>query len=201
MELRHSIEQQLALMMQHASQAGIPPEDIIDAQYAIVALIDEQLARAQGWQGQLEWRSKPLQLLRFNENTAGENFFRRLQVLEGQPHRVHVLQVYVMCLAAGFQGRYAVSGGEGMAAIYERLAMIVAHATGADAISPHGEPRGERNFLQREAPIVRIALGLLGTGLLVFVLMKVVLLFEIRSTTRTMHDYATSTSATAPGKR
>ena len=92
-ELRANIEQQLSTMMERARSAGILTDDIIEAQYALVALIDEQLARAQGWPGQAEWRTKPLQLIRFNENTAGENFFRRLAMLEGQPHRVHVLQV------------------------------------------------------------------------------------------------------------
>ncbi len=193
-ELRANIEQQLSTMMERARSAGILTDDIIEAQYALVALIDEQLARAQGWPGQAEWRTKPLQLIRFNENTAGENFFRRLAMLEGQPHRVHVMQVYVLCLAVGFQGRYAVMGGEGLAAIYDRVASHVAQASGPDIPSPHGEPRDTRSIFKREAPIVRLGAGIFGGALLVFIILKVVLALQVRETTQRMHDYASSPS-------
>ena len=160
--LRSTIEQQLSTMMDRARSAGIVPEDIVDAQYAIVALIDEVLARIHGWPGQPEWRTRPLQLIRFNENTAGENFYRRLSMLEGQPHRAHVMQIYFLCMAVGFQGRYAVSGGEGLAPIYDRVGARVAQASGPEAISPHGEPKEGRGLLQFEAPLVRLGLGFFG---------------------------------------
>jgi len=193
-ELRANIEQQLSTMMERARSAGILVDDIIDAQYALVALVDEQLARAQGWPGQAEWRTKPLQLIRFNENTAGENFFRRLAMLEGQPHRVHVMQVYALCLAVGFQGRYAVMGGEGLAPIYDRVLSHVMQASGPDGPSPHGEARDTRSVFKREAPIVRLGIGIFGGALLVFIVLKLVLALQVRDTTHRMHDYASSPS-------
>jgi type VI secretion system protein ImpK len=200
--LRSTVEQQLSTMMDRARSAGIVPEDIVDAQYAIVALIDEVLARVHGWPGQAEWRTKPLQLTRFNENTAGENFFRRLAALEGQPHRVHVLQIYFLCMAVGFQGRYAVAGGEGLAPIYDRIGARVAQASGPDAISPHGEPKEGRGILRFEAPLVRLGLGFFAAALLVFIVLRVVLGLQVREATRPMHDYANATgAAAAPGKR
>jgi type VI secretion system protein ImpK len=201
-ELRSTVEQQLSTMMDRARSAGILPEDIVEAQYAIVALIDELLARVHGWPGQGEWRTRPLQLIRFNENTAGENFFRRLSVLEGQPHRVHVLQIYFLCMAVGFQGRYAVTGGEGLAPIYDRVGARVAQASGADIISPRGEPREGRGILQFEAPLVRLGLGLFGMALLVFIVLRVVLGMQVREATRPMHDFANANGAAAStGKR
>ena len=188
--LRSTVEQQLSTMMDRARSAGILPEDILEAQYAIVALIDELLARAQGWPGQAEWRTRPLQLIRFNENTAGENFYRRLGVLEGQPHRAHVLQVYFLCMAIGFQGRFAVSGGEGLAPIYERVGVRVAEASGPDGISPHGEPDEGRGLLRREAPLLRLGLGFFALALLVFIAFRVVLGMQVRDAARPMHDYA-----------
>jgi type VI secretion system protein ImpK len=188
-ELRATLEQQLSTVMTRARDAGIVPEDVIEAQYALVALVDEFLARVHGWPGQVEWRTKPLQLVRFNENTAGENFFRRMTALEGQPHRVHVLQIYFLCMAVGFQGRYAVAGGEGLAAIYERVGARVAQACGGDVISPHGDPRDDRGVLRLEMPIVRVGLGFFGFALLVFVVLRVVLGMQVRDTTRSMRDY------------
>jgi type VI secretion system protein ImpK len=172
--VRESIGRALGRFTEAAQAAGIPPEDVREAQYALVALLDERLVRFQ-WQGQAEWRAKPLQFLYFRENTAGDNFFARLAALETQPHRVHVLQVYVMCLALGFQGRYAFAANQGTLAVYERAAMLVANATGEDVVSPHGEPREARSVLARETPIVRLALAFFGAGLFVFVVLKVVL--------------------------
>jgi type VI secretion system protein ImpK len=191
-ELRATLDQQLSAMMKRATDAGIVPDDVIEAQYALVALIDEFLARIQGWPGQAEWRTKPLQLLRFNENTAGENFFRRLISLEGQPHRIHVLQVYWLCLAVGFQGRYAVAGSEGLAAIYERVGARVAHACGPDTLSPHGEPRDRQRAFELEMPIVRVGIGFFGFALLVFVVLRIVLSIQLRDATRPMHEFAKS---------
>jgi type VI secretion system protein ImpK len=195
-ELRAQIGQQLATMAERARNAGILPEDVTEAQYALVALIDEILARASGWAGQGEWRMRPLQLARFNENTAGENFFRRLTMLEGQPHRAHVLQIYFLCMAMGYQGRYVVTGGEGLAAIYERVGAQVSRSLWADTISPHGEPRERRGLLQTEAPLVRLGLGAFALALVVFVTLRVALGLEVRSVTRPMHAYAKSSLPT-----
>ncbi len=191
-ELRGQIGVQLTTMAERARNAGILPEDVTEAQYALVALIDEILARASGWAGQGEWRMRPLQLARFNENTAGENFFRRLTLLEGQPHRAHVLQIYFLCMAMGYQGRYVVTGGEGLAAIYERVGAQVSRSLWADAISPHGEPRERRGLLQTEAPLVRLGVGAFALALVVFVTLRVALGLEVRSVTRPMHAYAKS---------
>jgi type VI secretion system protein ImpK len=200
-ELRATLEQQLSAMMKRATDAGIVPDDVIEAQYALVALIDEFLARMQGWPGLAEWRTKPLQLLRFNENTAGENFFRRLVTLEGQPHRIHVLQVYWLCLAVGFQGRYAVAGSEGLAAIYERVGARVAHACGPDALSPHGEPRDRQRAFELEMPIVRVGIGFFGFALLVFVVLRIVLSIQLRDATRPMQEFAKSPSNAPAAER
>lgn len=192
-ELRGTVERQLSTMMERARSAGIVTEDIIDAQYAIVALIDEFLARVHGWGGQAEWRRKPLQLIRFNENTAGENFFRRLSVLEGQPHRIHVLQIYFLCMAVGFQGRYTFGGGDSLLALYDRIGARVAEASGADVISPHGEPRDRRGLFQLEAPLVRVGLGFFCLALVLFIVMRLILSMQVRDATKPMQDFANTT--------
>jgi len=195
-ELRSTVEYQLGAMMERARAAAILPEDIVEAQYAIVALIDELLARVHGWPGQAEWRTRPLQLIRFNENTAGENFFRRLETLEGQPHRAHVLQIYFLCMAVGFQGRYAVAGGEGLLPIYERVGERIAQSSGSDVVSPHGEPSDARGILAREAPLVKLGIGFFALALLAFIVLRVILGVQVRDTTRPMQVYASANGVT-----
>ena len=199
-ELRNTVGRLHSTMMDRARSAGILPEDVAEAQYAIVALVDELLARVNGWKGHTEWRTMPLQLVRFNENTAGENFFRRLAILERQPHRVHVLQIYFLCMAVGFQGRYAVAGGDGLAQTFERVGARVAHASGPEAISPNGEPRERRGVLAAEAPLVRIGLAAFGLALLLFLGLRLALGVQVRGATKPMQAYAT-TARTASASR
>lgn len=191
-DLRNVIDRELASMMERARTAGVLTDDIVEAQYALVALLDEVLVRAP-WVGQGEWRIKPLQLLRFNENTAGENFFRRLQTLEGQPHRVHVLQIYYLCMAVGFQGRFAITHGEGLGATYDRVGSRVAEACGPDVISPHGEPSGKAPLLRAEAPLVKIALGFFVLAIVLLLVLRAVLGLEVRSASKPMDEWSSST--------
>jgi type VI secretion system protein ImpK len=193
-EMRNRIGQLFGAMHTRARAAGIAPEDAGDAAYAIMALLDEILVQA-SWLGRTEWQVQPLQFIHFQENTAGENFFRRAEVLLRQPHRAHVLLVYFLCLGLGFQGRYAMGGGAGLAPVYETIGHAVAfHMPPADVASPRGEPPDlARNLLQQEAPIVRIALGMFLAALLVFGGLRLWLSSQVSSATNTMHTAASST--------
>jgi type VI secretion system protein ImpK len=185
----------LQRMAERARAVGAVPEDIVDAQYALVALLDEQLARAHTKLGQPQWQAAPLQFAYFGENTAGENFFRRMNILESQPHRIHVLQIYFLCMTIGFLGRYGIQGAEGsIAPIYDRIATIMAHVSGSDVISPHGEATDARGFLHREKPLIRIGLGVFSIALVVFLTFKVVLVLQVREATQRMHAYANTTA-------
>ena len=85
--------------------------DVTDMAYAVVALADE-LALHKGGAIRDFWMQRPLQLHYFNENLAGEGFFHRLNAVMSDPSRVDVLRVYYVCLLFGFQGQYAIRGGE-----------------------------------------------------------------------------------------
>jgi len=94
-----------------AAQAGFAREDVNDIAYAMVALADEiALSRSEEYRD--FWAGQSLQLRYFQENVAGEAFFTRLESLRRDPRRREVLQVYLIALLLGFQGRYRVRGGE-----------------------------------------------------------------------------------------
>jgi type VI secretion system protein ImpK len=85
--------------------------DLADIMYAIVAHADEL---AQQKPGPLRdyWHARPLQLRYFGENVAGDGLFERLNRILQDPSRVEALSVYHQVLAFGFEGRYAIRGGE-----------------------------------------------------------------------------------------
>lgn len=174
--MRQRIASLLDNMDQRAQQVGLPMEDVLEAKYALVAFIDEQLLKS-NWVGVTDWMAQPLQLVYFNENTAGEGFFARLQALLHQPNRVHVVQIYYYCMALGFEGQYAVSGTQGLAAVLQQARqMIGAQYPASDAVSPHGVPsRSLGQAVRRNVPIVAIAVGVLGLAILVFFVLDVLI--------------------------
>lgn len=130
-------------LRQRAYQSGIPERDIHDIMYAIVALADEIAMRSSTAIRDF-WMQNPLQLHYFNENLAGENFFHRLDYILADPSRQDALRVYYYCLMFGFQGRYAVRGGElELAAIQRRV-----HDALGPAMRP--EPMSKRHQRPRE---------------------------------------------------
>jgi len=74
------------------------------AQYAVVALVDETVMSST-WPGAEQWRREPLQVHYYDNLLAGEQFFVRLDELRGDADG-DLLEVYFLCLCAGFQGRY-----------------------------------------------------------------------------------------------
>ncbi len=200
-ELQRRVSAMFDQMGRRCREVGIPEEDFNEARYAIAAFIDEQVLRAD-WPGRAQWLNRPLQFLYFNENTAGEGFFQRIATLQTQQHRLHVLEIYYLCLALGFQGKYAARQGEGMAPVLDQVAAEVSRALPpSDVISPHGEPREPlRNLVQRERPIVALSLGFFGIALAVFIVLKVILLANTSSTTTKMTKSYSISAAAAPAK-
>jgi type IV/VI secretion system ImpK/VasF family protein len=73
-----------------------------DTHFALVALVDE-IAMNTEWAGAAEWARDTLQMDYFHKETAGDEFFERLNDLQthGDPD---VLEIYYLCLCAGFRG-------------------------------------------------------------------------------------------------
>ncbi|MBK7949152.1 MAG: DotU family type IV/VI secretion system protein [Deltaproteobacteria bacterium] len=74
------------------------------ARFALVAWADETILLC-GWSGQAEWMRELLQARLFGTNKAGDEFYQRLDSL--QPEFIQAREVYLVCLAMGFEGRYA----------------------------------------------------------------------------------------------
>lgn len=87
----------------------VTKEDYDQARFAICAWIDEAILSS-NWQGKGRWQADPLQRVYYQTADAGEEFYQRLNKLGLQQGDVR--EVYYLCLAIGFRGRYCQDGDE-----------------------------------------------------------------------------------------
>jgi type VI secretion system protein ImpK len=99
---------QLNRLRARLQELGLPPEDVTDAYYAMVAFVDEVMQEDQGPLKDF-WQAHLLQLELFGETRAGEGFYDRLTRVSDEG-RLSVLRVYYLCLLFGFHGIYAQHG-------------------------------------------------------------------------------------------
>ncbi len=156
-------------MLQKARAARYEEVDVVDMTYAIVALADE-VALHKGGSVRDMWMQRPLQLHYFNENLAGEGFFHRLAAVMNDPKRVDVLRVYYTCLLLGFQGQYAIRGGElQLDATIQQVKRALAKELKEEPLSVNPNRPREDDGRREGLPIVWIALFFLlfSLGLLI----------------------------------
>jgi type VI secretion system protein ImpK len=162
-------------MMQNGREARIPEQDMVDAKFALAAFADEVIYHS-SWPGKTQWLSNPLQLQFFNLNTAGDTFFNNLDNLHGQRGRTHVAQIYFLCLALGFQGRYRLRHQEQLGAVTEGLGNYVALSEGGGGVlAPNAERKDAGGgAVRRELPFVAIALGFFVLAIIVVIVLRLV---------------------------
>jgi type VI secretion system protein ImpK len=162
-------------MMQNGREARIPEQDMIDAKFALAAFADEVIFHST-WPGKTQWLQNPLQFQFFQLNTAGDGFFTNLDNLHGQRGRNHVAQIYFLCLALGFQGKYRLRQQEQLGAVVEGVGNYVAVSEGGgDVLAPNAERKdGGGGAVRRELPYLAIALGLLVAAVLVVIVLRLI---------------------------
>jgi type VI secretion system protein ImpK len=160
-------------MMQNGREARIPEQDMIDSKFALAAFADEVIYNST-WPGKTQWLSNPLQLQFFQINTAGDTFFNNLDNLHGQRGRAHVAQIYFLCLALGFQGKYRLRHQEQLGAIAEGLGNFVALSEGGgEVLAPNAERKDAGGgAVRRELPFVIIAVGFLVLAVILVIVLR-----------------------------
>jgi len=129
----------------NAGDAGFEAADVEAAVYALVAFLDETVLNSAGAAREV-WISRPLQLELFGQNVAGEEFFDRLERLRREREsRIEALEVYLVCLALGFGGKFKLSGPERLHALVAEVARDVAAVRGPrkGSLAPHAIRREE----------------------------------------------------------
>lgn len=104
-DLRRLMQESEALF----NQGSFSRDDYDLARFAVCALVDEALLKSP-WEHRTLWLKDQLQRSIYNTTDAGEEFFARLSSLG--LHQRGVREVYYLCLALGFTGRYCHPGDE-----------------------------------------------------------------------------------------
>lgn len=146
-------------------------EDIYDAKYAFCASVDEAiLGSSLAIRG--EWERRPLQVLLFSDQLAGEHFFDKLESARNHGNlRINALEVFHMCLMLGFKGRYFLEGPEKLKYLTAQVGEQILHIRGkATPFAPHwAAPDQIAHTLSRDIPLWVIASMVALCGMLAYI--------------------------------
>jgi len=106
-QVKADIHRLLSESERHLQDGARSQEDFDSARFAICAWVDETILSS-SWDSKGQWQGEQLQRLYYQTTDAGEKFFDRLNTLG--PHQGDVREVYYLCLAMGFMGRYCHEG-------------------------------------------------------------------------------------------
>ena len=160
--LHQQVVQQVRQFESRAQVAGLAPQTVSAARYALCAMLDESVLNTP-WGEHGGWAAKTLLTTFHGETYGGEKFFLILDRL-GQDFAKHLdlIELMYLCLALGFGGRYAIEpGGRARLAdiqedLYRRIKPI--RGPGADELAPHWKGiEDRRNPLIRYVPLWVIA--------------------------------------------
>jgi type VI secretion system protein ImpK len=124
-----------------ARGTGIDNEKITKSKFALVAFLDETIISS-SWNQKEVWLSDPLQIRLFDTFNAGEEFFTHLEELRQRSStNKDVLEIYYLCLALGFKGKYQLQSPELLRRIIDDLNMELHPEMykSVDTISPSGK--------------------------------------------------------------
>ena len=105
---RTRMQQALREIGTSAARKGYAAEDVQEANFAVVAFLDETVLTADA--SAQEWARKSLGEELFDQRSAGEVFFKRLETLRANRDSqslAEVLEVYYLCLLLGYEGKFA----------------------------------------------------------------------------------------------
>ncbi len=108
-QLRNDIQRLLSESEQCLQENRFPAEDYQAGRFAVCAWVDEVILSS-SWEYRGQWQKEQLQRLYYNTTEAGEEFFDKLNQLG--PQQREVREIFYLCLAMGFKGRYCNKGDD-----------------------------------------------------------------------------------------
>jgi len=144
--------------IEHVSiPAGYDGKDIRDTHFAVVAVLDSVVLHSNA-PVRAEWERKPLQEELFGQTDAGVVFFDKLEHFlsrRDSEQLANILEVFLLCLLLGFEGRYSGGMRAELDGIAERTRKRIEKIRGRDPqISPVGvlSEASDPSELQTQAP-------------------------------------------------
>ena len=146
-KVRTDVQRMISDSERLSGDASISREDHDMARFAVCAWIDEAIIGS-AWKDKGLWTREPLQRIYYQTSNAGELFFERLNRLG--PHQQGVREIYYICLALGFMGRFCNKGDEFLLEQLKlsNLKLLTGSSMGLPAIDkgdlfPEAYPKGE----------------------------------------------------------
>ena len=130
--LRNHIASLLDAFAKDPRAQQAPADEVEEARFALVAWADETILRSD-WSGRDDWLQDLLQLQLFRTNRAGDEFYDHLARLRADQHQAR--EVYFLCLALGFEGRYAGRDAERVELMRQQFALLRASGRAIDVVT------------------------------------------------------------------
>jgi type VI secretion system protein ImpK len=126
---------------QVAVAAGYDVRDVRDTHFAVVAFLDSVVLNSKD-PVRAEWERKTLQEEQFGKSDAGVVLFEKLEHFRSRrdsEQLADIIEVYLLCLLLGFEGRYAGGQRGELDGIMQRARMRIQDIRGRNRqISPTG---------------------------------------------------------------
>lgn len=103
--LRTELVSKLKACERQAQQLDLPAAALDAARFAVVAYLDELILVSQ-WAEKPRWQQLTLQRELFHTTNAGAEFYAKLGTLGDDDSARAAREVYYLCLALGFRGKY-----------------------------------------------------------------------------------------------
>ncbi|EJM72162.1 type IVB secretion system protein IcmH/DotU [Pseudomonas sp. GM55] len=139
-----------------ARGANYSAEQVKDTQYALCAFLDESVLRSGDNELRRHFELQPLQFRYFGVHLAGEGFFEKIDALRGDvKHNLDVLEVYHLCLALGFEGKFSLGQKDQLRYLANTLGQDIARFRKTPkALSPDWAlPDQVSQMLRHEVPL------------------------------------------------
>lgn len=151
-----SVERFFADLERDARAANYSVEQVKDTQYALCAFLDESVLRSGDNELRQHFELQPLQFRYFGVHLAGEGFFEKIDSLRADvKHNLDVLEVYHLCLALGFEGKFSLGQKDQLRYLANTLGQDIArYRKPPKALSPDWAlPDQVSHMLRHEVPV------------------------------------------------
>lgn len=139
-----------------ARSANYSVEQVKDTQYALCAFLDESVLRSEENELRRHFELQPLQFRYFGVHLAGEGFYEKIDSLRGDvKQNLDVLEVYHLCLALGFEGKFTIGQKDQLRYLANTLGQDIARFRKTPkALSPDWAlPDQVSQMLRHEVPL------------------------------------------------
>ena len=151
-----SVDAFFTTLERDARSANYSVDQVKDTQYALCAFLEESVLRSGDNELRRHFELSPLQFRYFGVHLAGQGFFEKIDALRADVKtNLDVLEVYHLCLALGFEGKFGISEKDQLRYLANTLGQDIArYRKSPKALSPDWAlPDQVSQMLRHEVPI------------------------------------------------